>query len=294
MSGELKEDYLTRDPPVPGQAIVLMSFVSPEKILEDKQLYYMWHYERHLQSKIEELNNKLKEAMNSEDTGVEINKTKPCSFKNFKELFLDFEYAQHKKIEETFYELNDFTTTVRGLKIKRVCADDKEAEHYAKKYRNSDSSHHVFKGDVGAWLPWDPHPDDIEDQDYAEGELNTLMKKKKENEVNKNMYWEEEKRQKMEAIQRDNLRRQRENEQLELEDGDTSTLEEVISSPAEGGAGKEMGHSISDDVKAGLVADDPWLQRKLLEEAGAENNTNDTALDNIINEVGGETTECKT
>ena len=45
MSGELKEDYLTRDPPVPGQAIVLMSFVSPEKILEDKQLYYMWHYE---------------------------------------------------------------------------------------------------------------------------------------------------------------------------------------------------------------------------------------------------------
>ena len=79
------------DPHIPGQKIALLSFVSTEKILEDKHLYYMWHYERHLQSKIEELNDKLKEAMNAEDTGVEINKTEPCSFKNFKEMFLDFE-----------------------------------------------------------------------------------------------------------------------------------------------------------------------------------------------------------
>ena len=36
MSGELKEDYLNRDPSIPGQKYVLLSFVSPEKILEDK------------------------------------------------------------------------------------------------------------------------------------------------------------------------------------------------------------------------------------------------------------------
>ena len=78
MSGELKEDFLKVDPPIPGQKVALLSFVSPEKILEDKHLYYMWYYERHLQSKIEELNDKLKEAMNAEETGVEINKTEPC------------------------------------------------------------------------------------------------------------------------------------------------------------------------------------------------------------------------
>ena len=89
MSNELKEDFLSVDPPIPGQKFVCLSFVSPEKVLEDKHLYYMWHYERHLQSKIEELNGKLKEALNGEDTGVEINKTEPCSFKQFKELFYD-------------------------------------------------------------------------------------------------------------------------------------------------------------------------------------------------------------
>ena len=295
MSKELKEDFLSVDPPIPGQKFVCLSFLSPEKVLEDKHLYYMWHYERHLQSKIEELNGKLKEALNSEDTGVEINKTEPCSFKQFKEMFLDFEYAQHNKIEEAFYELNDFTTTVRGLKVRGVYDTQKEADFRAKQLRSRDPSHHVFRGQVGAWLPWDPSPDDIADQEYAEDELNTLMKKKKENEINKNLHWEEEKRQKMEAIQRDNLRREQENKRRESEE---ATVEEVVEGGAtkedvaESGTTQEMLHTVSDDVKQGLVNDDPWLQRKLLEEAGASNTINDTALDDTINQLGGGA--CKT
>ena len=45
MSNELKEDFLSVDPAIPGQKFVCLSFVSPEKVLEDKHLYYMWHYE---------------------------------------------------------------------------------------------------------------------------------------------------------------------------------------------------------------------------------------------------------
>ena len=285
---QLKEDFLSVDPPIPGQKFVCLSFVSPEKVLEDKHLYYMWHYERHLQSKIEELNGKLKDALNSDDTGVEINKTEHCSFKQFKEMFLDFEYAQHNNIEEKFYELNDFTTTVRGLKVRGVYDTMKEADFRAKQLRSRDPSHHVFRGQVGAWLPWDPNPDDIENQEYAEEELNTLMKKKKENEINKNLHWEEEKRQKMEAIQRENLRREEENKRRALEEANTETavVEEETEADVSGGS-KEMGSTVSDEVKNGLVADDPWLQRKLLEEASASNTSNDAALDDTINQVSG-------
>ena len=285
-NSQLKEDFLSVDPPIPGQKFVCLSFVSPEKVLEDKHLYYMWHYERHLQSKIEELNGKLKEALNSDDTGVEVNKTDPCSFKQFKEMFLDFEYAQHNNIEEKFYELNDFTTTVRGLKVRGVYDTMKEADFRAKQLRSRDPSHHVFRGQVGAWLPWDPNPDDIENQEYAEEELNTLMKKKKENEINKNLHWEEEKRQKMEAIQRENLRREEENKRRALEEANTETA--VVEKETEvSGGSKEMGSTVSDEVKNGLVADDPWLQRKLLEEASASNTSNDAALDDTINQVSG-------
>ena len=288
---QLQEDFLSVDQPIPGQKFVCLSFVSPEKVLEDKHLYYMWNYERHLQSKIEELNGKLKEALNHDDTGVEINKTEPCSFKQFKEMFLDFEYAQHNRIEEKFYELNDFTTTVRGLKVRGVYDTQKEADFRAKQLRSRDPSHHVFRGQVGAWLPWDPNPDDIADQEYAEDELNTLMKKKKENEINKNLHWEEEKRQKMEAIQRDNLRREEENKRNALENANSENVvaeEETVTEVSDSGGGsKEMGSTVSDEVKNGLVADDPWLQRKLLEEASASNTSNDAALDDTINQVNG-------
>ena len=129
----------------------------------------------------------------------------------------------------------------------------------------------------------------VENQEYAEEELNTLMKKKKENEINKNLHWEEEKRQKMEAIQRDNLRREEENKrrQLEEENSEAANTEESSATDLGGGGSKEMGSTVSDEVKNGLVADDPWLQRKLLEEASASNTSNDAALDNAINQVGG-------
>ena len=115
------------------------------------------------------------------------------------------------------------------------------------------------------------------------------MKKKKENEINKNLHWEEEKRQKMEAIQRDNLRREEENKrrQLEEENSEAANTEESSATDLGGGGSKEMGSTVSDEVKNGLVADDPWLQRKLLEEASASNTSNDAALDNAINQVGG-------
>jgi len=306
MSNELKEDFLSRDQKIPGQNFVCLSFVSPEKVLEDKHLYYMWHYERHLQQKIEELNGKLKEALNKSETEIEVNVPEPCSFKQFKEMFLDFEYSKHTVIEKEFYELNDFKTTVRGLKIRGVYETQKEADFRAKQLRSSDSSHHVFRGDVGAWLPWDPNPDDINEQDYANDQLNTLMKKKKENELKKNIHWEEEKRQKMEAMQRENLLRDEANKKRQLEDAETATettggggskedvdnaaVVEVVESSGGGGSKEDVvdasgsgGSKVSEDIKAGLQSDDPWLQRKLLDEAS--NAQVDDALNNTINKL---------
>ena len=61
-----------------------------------------------------------------------------------------------------------------------------------------DGTHDIYVGQVGFWLPWDPEPFDVQDQEYLEKDLNTLMKSKKENEIKKNLHFEEEKRKKME------------------------------------------------------------------------------------------------
>ena len=49
----------------------------------------------------------------------------------------------------------------------------------AKTLRKLDVNHNVFVGQVGFWLPWDPDPFDVQEMEYMETELNTLMKSKK-------------------------------------------------------------------------------------------------------------------
>jgi len=49
-------------------------------------------------------------------------------------------------------------------------------------------------GQVGFWLPWDPEPSEVPDQEYADDQLNQLMKKYKENESQRDEFYESMKR----------------------------------------------------------------------------------------------------
>jgi DNA repair exonuclease SbcCD ATPase subunit len=71
--------------------------------------------------------------------------------------------------------------SIRGLKIRGVYGTKQEADERAAKLQKKDSNFHVFVGEVGKWLPWDPDPNDVEDQIYQEKELNKLMKGYKDN-----------------------------------------------------------------------------------------------------------------
>ena len=71
--------------------------------------------------------------------------------------------------------------SVRGLKIRGVYGTRQEADKRAEQLQKIDSDFHVFVGEMGKWLPWDPDPNDIQDQIYQEKQLNDLMKGYKEN-----------------------------------------------------------------------------------------------------------------
>ena len=55
----------------------------------------------------------------------------------------------------------------------------------------------MYVGQVGFWLPWDPDPMDVADQEYADGQLNELMKKYKENESQRDEFYAETKKNKL-------------------------------------------------------------------------------------------------
>ena len=59
---------------------------------------------------------------------------------------------------------------------------------------------------MGYFLPWDPNADKIKDQVYQNEELNTLMQKYQENSIYQNIFYEEEKRDKLKAHQEELLK----------------------------------------------------------------------------------------
>jgi hypothetical protein len=109
------------------------------------------------------------------------------------EAYDTFLFKNKKKLEENFFEKNEFRTTVQGLKIRGVFDTYGEAMARAKTLQKLDASHNVYVGQVGHWLPWDPEPHEVGDSEYADDQLNTLMKKYKENEGKRDEFFAEQK-----------------------------------------------------------------------------------------------------
>jgi hypothetical protein len=73
-------------------------------------------------------------------------------------------------------------TSVRGFKIRGVFEDLEYAKRKAKELVTMNETFiNIFVAPVGHWVPYDPNPDAIEDQEYMISELDNLMKEKKKN-----------------------------------------------------------------------------------------------------------------
>jgi hypothetical protein len=107
--------------------------------------------------------------------------------------------VNRQKLEDEFHKLNDFQTTMLGMKVRGVYSTHEQAADRARKLHKADPYFHIFVAEVGEWLPWDPEADEVQDGEYANDELNKLMKSYKENAAKRDAFFEEEKREKMAA-----------------------------------------------------------------------------------------------
>jgi hypothetical protein len=251
---EKKPDYLEVDETIPGQNYVCLSFLSPESLIQNKEAFKCVKF---LQSYCKE--QKLK-------------------FEDVYSKYQDFTYKYEDKLQRDFDEQNDFQTSVRGLKVRGVFDTRQAAEDRAKKLSLRDSAFHTFVGQVGYWLPWDPNADKVEDEVFQDSQLNDMMEKYQENNVNRDIFYEEQKREKVKAAQEE-VRKAKEEEmsKKKLEDKDASEEYPIDDGPVKEGTSIEdmesepgseeveepkKGSEVSDDIKDSLESDDPWMQRK--------------------------------
>lgn len=192
-----EEDFLEQDPSLRSQNYVCISFISPEDVIKKKESYF---FEKYLENFSRELNisfdNLTIKYPEEKDTINSIKDRYSHLFDTTKinEDYNDFAQNHSEDLNEEYYKQNNFQTCVRGVKIRGVFDTLKEANIRAQVLKRLDDKFHIYIGEVGAWLPWAPNPNDISEQEFAEDTLNTLMKKYKENQDKKNKFFEERKK----------------------------------------------------------------------------------------------------
>lgn len=223
------EDFLDEDAEISGQRFVLLSFISPEKVLDKKDLFFFQKFlqsyevdwklknlEKYMVDVVKNINDQLDDRIKELEKNDQFDQASICRKNRIRvddlmtqynmfvqknrsdvtqtkivEAFDDFMYANKPKLEDEFYALNEFRTSVRGLKVRGIYGNSKEAELKAKKLQTKDKYHNIFIGDVGKWLPWDPQPHEVAEQEYGQERLNSLMRKYKENEDSREQFFEE-------------------------------------------------------------------------------------------------------
>ena len=202
-------DYLDEDSEIPTQRYAIISFISPERVIKQKNEFYNEKFIEWLDYdwKIKGLENFMaflskKYSVKVDDLFKDVQEFTKVHNEEIRktdvhEKWEVFMLKHEKELENEYTEKVDFRTNVRGVKVRRVFGSLEEAQHFSKVLQRKYPRDNLYLGKVGCWLPWDPSEHMMPDVEYATQELNEMMRKYKENEVNKDIFFEEEKAEKI-------------------------------------------------------------------------------------------------
>jgi hypothetical protein len=187
-------DLLDEDLPLAGQKFACLSFVSPEKLLIQKEQYFFNQFLN--QYDLYKSMEKFTQFLNFVSYKYQVDFDKLTKdLKEFSEterdhLFTTSLYDEYKTyvdkheddLENKFKEAHTFQTSTRGLKVRGCFPTQQEAELRCKMLREMDPNHDILVGPVGVWMPWDPEAYKTGRTEYLEEELNQLMNEKQKNE----------------------------------------------------------------------------------------------------------------
>ena len=207
-------DLLEEDKAIAGQKFVCVSFVSPEKVLKQKEVFFFeqflkkWEFNKSMEKFVQFLNFvSFKYNVSFDDLSNDFKDFVKDEKENLVLTNMTDEYKTYldnneEELEKSFGVASNFQTCTRGLKIRGSYPTIEEAELRCKMLRELDPNHDVFVGPVGLWMPWDPEAYKTGRGEYMDEELNQLMHEKTKNEANaKHAFEQRVKESKQKAIE---------------------------------------------------------------------------------------------
>jgi len=188
-------DLLSEDPPIANQQYGCYSFVSPEKIIKQKDIFMFekfvkqWQYAKALNMfsdfmqfiahkytiDPEKLMGDFVEFVTEEENTLKR-----------EDVTSDFNHFMDKnevRLTEDFQKQHNFQTSVRGFINRGNFGTSEEAEKFAKQIRDRDPNHDIFVGRNFVWTPLDPDAYKTGRIEFMEEELNQLHHEKLKNEM---------------------------------------------------------------------------------------------------------------
>lgn len=177
-------DYLDEDQPIRGQNYVCLSFISPEDVLANKEVFYINNYMSNTSKDISNLLDSLSNKYPAEKQLIDTIRDNYRHLFSEKEMQDDYRYFKNirgEDLEKEFNTANEFRTSVRGIKVRGVYDSLGEAQNRAQQLKRQGDKFDIFVAQVGCWCPWNPNPESVQNVEYDEAQLNTLMKQYQEN-----------------------------------------------------------------------------------------------------------------
>ena len=187
-------DLLDVDKPIAAQTFGCFSFITPERILKQKEMFFFeeflkqWEFSKSMEKFHQFINfMSFKYKLNFEDVMKDYEGFVKEERDNIISSSIDDDYKTfmdkaEDDLEKQFNIKYNFQTSVRGFKSRGNFASQEEAELRAKLIREVDPSFDIFVGPIGTWLPWDPESYKTGRVEYMEEELNQLAQEKQKNE----------------------------------------------------------------------------------------------------------------
>ncbi len=287
---EVDEDFLEVDKPLPGQNYVCLSFISPEKVLKNKKLFYLQKFindkvliDRDNLIKLICPEEDLKEAEITHRNSViaSILDNKPCDdilITNVSDEYDNFIFKKQKELDTEFDTENNFCTSTQGIKVRGTYDTLREAQIRAKVLQRKDTSFHVFVGQVGYWLPWDPSAESISNQEYQEDQLNQLVSKYNENMESRDILYEKQIEEKKKKAREENAKikqklKEENSEILEIDSEESQEnilkLRSIVDEKSKLDRSNQpltrelLNNTIDKSLNDSLTKSDPWMDRKI-------------------------------
>ena len=255
-------DYLDEDKPIRGQNFVLLSFLSPEDVLVNKEAYmfnqFLTKFSKDMTTLLDGIATKYSDSKDFVDS-VKENNAFIFDPKDMSEQYGFYKSIHNEELEASYHRDNNFTTSIRGIKVRGVFDTIEEAKNRSEFIKKIDNKFNIYIAQMGCWCPWSPNPDCLENQEYAETQLNTLMKEYKKNMNDKDVVFEARKTSLFPA---QSVSEASEVSEAKTVDDNEIVLEEPVGVSADNGTNPQDTIDMS-DVKSSIEQVDAWSAQKL-------------------------------